>query len=149
MEDINDLILVNNQLDAQFFPYMFISILYMFRATMCSSSGESVCINATFDICHSMQVTVWYAGMDRTPCCSIHTCIPIGHLHRVTYTKCCIDTTDSPDDEHMVARNIQSIEINIHGKNCASGCLFTRITPRFKSKNRKINYLILKNAREI
>ena len=34
------IILVNNQLDEQFFLYMF--ILYMFRATMCSSSGESI-----------------------------------------------------------------------------------------------------------
>ena len=35
--------LVNNQLDAQFFlSYTFISILYMFRAAMCSSSGESI-----------------------------------------------------------------------------------------------------------
>jgi len=36
------IILENNQPDAQFFPYMFISILYMFRATTCSSSGESI-----------------------------------------------------------------------------------------------------------
>ena len=36
------LILVNNQLDAQFLLYIFISILYMFRATLCSSSGESI-----------------------------------------------------------------------------------------------------------
>jgi len=36
-------ILVNNQLDAQFFfSYLFIPILYMFRATKCSLSGESV-----------------------------------------------------------------------------------------------------------
>ena len=35
-------ILVNNQLDVQFLWYMFISILYMFRAPMCSSSGESI-----------------------------------------------------------------------------------------------------------
>jgi len=34
--------LVHNQLDAQFFFFMFISILYMFRAAMCSSSGESI-----------------------------------------------------------------------------------------------------------
>jgi len=34
---------VNNQHDAQlFFLYMFIPILYMFRATMCSSSGQSI-----------------------------------------------------------------------------------------------------------
>ena len=32
--------LVNNQLDANFCLYMFISILYMFRAFKCSSSGE-------------------------------------------------------------------------------------------------------------
>jgi hypothetical protein len=35
-------ILTNNQLDAQLFLYIFISILYMFRATLCSSSGESI-----------------------------------------------------------------------------------------------------------
>jgi len=33
------IILVGNQLDAQFFYDMFISILYMFQATMYSSSG--------------------------------------------------------------------------------------------------------------
>jgi hypothetical protein len=37
------IILVNDQLDAQFFFLIcFISILYMFRATSCSSSGESI-----------------------------------------------------------------------------------------------------------
>jgi hypothetical protein len=36
------IILVNDQLDAQLFFYMFISILYMFRATSCSSPGESI-----------------------------------------------------------------------------------------------------------
>jgi len=36
-------IFLNDQLDAQFFTvYMFIPILYMFRATKCSSSGESI-----------------------------------------------------------------------------------------------------------
>ena len=34
------------------------------------------------------------------------TCIPDGHLRRVTYTRCCIDTTDSPGDEHKVVRNM-------------------------------------------
>jgi len=36
------MILINNQLDAQFFSCMFISILYMFWAAMCPSSGESL-----------------------------------------------------------------------------------------------------------
>jgi hypothetical protein len=37
-----DITLVKDQLDAQFFFLMFISILYMFRATSCSSSEESI-----------------------------------------------------------------------------------------------------------
>jgi hypothetical protein len=36
------MILVNNQLDALFAMYLLISFLYMFRATQCSSSGESI-----------------------------------------------------------------------------------------------------------
>jgi hypothetical protein len=40
----------------------------------------------------------------------------VGSLHRVTYTRCCIDTTDSPDDEHKVDRNMYRIEINIYRK---------------------------------
>ena len=44
-------------------------------------------------------MTVWYADTYRT---AIHTCIPDGHLHRVTYARCRIDIIDSPDDEHLV-----------------------------------------------
>jgi len=43
-----------------------------------------------------MYVIAWYAGLDG----------PHGHLHRVTYTRGRIDTTDSPDDERLVARNM-------------------------------------------
>jgi len=48
------------------------------------------CINTTTGICHSVSVTVSCAG----------------HRHSVIYTRCCIDTIDSPDDEHEVARNM-------------------------------------------
>jgi hypothetical protein len=41
----------------------------------------------------------------------LETCSSI-HLRRVTYTKCRINTTDSPDDEHRGARNMQRIGIN-------------------------------------
>jgi hypothetical protein len=34
------------------------------------------------------------------------TCIPDGHLHRMTYTRCRIDKINSPDDEHMSAQNM-------------------------------------------
>jgi hypothetical protein len=35
----------------------------------------------------------------------------------VTYTRCCIDTIDSPDDEHKVAQNMYRIEINTYKRN--------------------------------
>jgi hypothetical protein len=47
---------------------------------------------------------------------SIQTYISDGHLHAVPYTRCCIDAIDSPDDEHMGARNMERIEINIREK---------------------------------
>jgi len=56
-------ILVNNKLDALFSMYLFMSLLYMFRATRCSSSGESNCINTSSGICHS----VWLPGMPVPP----------------------------------------------------------------------------------
>jgi len=64
--------------------YMSISILYMFRAFKCSSSGDSI-----VSIRHMVYVTLcrW-------------------HIHRVTHTRCRIDTIESPDDEHLNARNM-------------------------------------------
>jgi len=50
-------ILVNNQLDALFSMHLFISLLYIFRATQCSSSGESNFINTLSGICHLHRVT--------------------------------------------------------------------------------------------
>jgi len=57
-----------------------------------------------------------YVG-DRLVCrfgWSIQTCTLDGHLHRVTYTRCRINTIDSPDDEHRGARNMQRTGININ-----------------------------------
>ena len=36
--------------------------------------------------------------------------VPHGPLHTVTYTRGRIDTIDSPDDEHLAARNMYRIE---------------------------------------
>jgi len=63
--------LVNSKLYTLFSTYLFISLLYMFQATQCSSSGESNCI-------------VLYAGH--------MTGIPGSHLHRVIYTRWRINT---------------------------------------------------------
>jgi len=43
-------VLVNNQPDAPFSLYSFVSLLYMFRVTPCSSSGESNCVNTSSGI---------------------------------------------------------------------------------------------------
>ena len=43
-------VLVNNQTDAPFSIYSFVSLLYMLRVTPCSSSGESNCINTSSGI---------------------------------------------------------------------------------------------------
>jgi len=37
---------------------------------------------------------------------SVQTCTTDGHLHTVTYTRYRIDTVESPDDEHLNARNM-------------------------------------------
>jgi len=58
----------------------------------------------------------------------------------VTYTRGRIDTIDSPDDEHLVPRNMQRIGINKYKKkNCASSWLFTKIVIRctVKKKHKK------------
>ena len=51
----------------------------------------------------------WYMSLyvgDRVVCWFRWNCIPHGHLHTVTHTRGRIDTTDSPDDKHFVARNM-------------------------------------------
>jgi hypothetical protein len=50
-----------------------------------------------------------------------------GLPHRVTNTSCCIDTVISPNDGHIVARNMYRIEINIEEKLCTKLVLFTRL----------------------
>jgi hypothetical protein len=51
----------------------------------------------------------------------------------VTHTRRFIDTTDFPDDEREVARNMYRIEINIQEKICASSWSITRIIPRWQN----------------
>jgi len=79
---------------------MLISILYMFRATMCPSSGEFT-VSMRYLVYVTVWTTVWYTGWDEIP-----TCIPDRHPHRVTYTRYRTDTVNSPDDGRMVVRNL-------------------------------------------
>jgi hypothetical protein len=97
LKTCKSLIFLNNQLDTNSFSYMFISILCIFRAAICPSSGEFI-----VSIRHLVYVTLykWPFGVQ------VCTSTPNGHLQRVTYTRCRIDTINSPDDGHMAVRNL-------------------------------------------
>ena len=84
---------LNKQLDAEFFIR-----LCLFQSSTCfvhSSADHQESQLYHYDI----RYMSLYVG-DRL------VCIPDGHLHRVTYTVYLIDTIDSPDDEHVIARNM-------------------------------------------
>ena len=132
------------------FLYMFISILCMFRAYKCSSSGDSIVsirylvyvtpcrgpsgmqiwtipskpayqtvtyISGIYQIYWYNWISwwwalqcskhVWYAGLDG----SVQTCLPDGHLHSVTCTRFRTYTIESPDDEHLNARNMSGTQV--------------------------------------
>ena len=90
-----------------FYNTFIIIILYMFRATLCSSSGGQIVLIQHLVFCVS----------DRPVCrlrrSSFSTCTPDGRsLTEVKYyTRCCINTIWPPNDEHSVARNMLRIII--------------------------------------
>ena len=89
---------VNNQLDAQFF--------FLIRSFQFSTCFEQPC--AHHQESKFYQYDIWYMSLsigDRLRC-RLAVCIPDGHLHRVTYNRCRIDTIDSLDDENIAARNM-------------------------------------------
>ena len=49
-------------------------------------------------------------------CGNRQVCTLDAQLHTVTYTRCRINTNDSPDDEQSGVRNMQRIKINIYEK---------------------------------
>jgi hypothetical protein len=69
------------------FFYAFISIYNSLHvsSTSCSSSGEANCINTASDNSHSMLVAEMCAGWKKI-------CTHLGHQHRMTVTRGCIDT---------------------------------------------------------
>ena len=78
------------------------------------------CVHVTLGTCYSVWMTVWYAGWP--------PCIPDSHPHRITSTKCRMNAVVSPDDGHIVARNmwrlINILRMNILRINCAPSWLY-------------------------
>jgi len=101
----------------------------MFRAISCPSSGE-----ITVSMRHLVLVTSF-----------IPPCIPYSHSHRVTNTKCHIHTVISPDDGHIIARNMQRKEINILRKNCAPSWFYLQDYTRMNGQQQNItNFILIK-----
>jgi hypothetical protein len=113
------IILVNDQHDTQFF-----FLVCLFQSATCFEQPR-----AHHQENQLYQYNVWFMSLcvgDRLVCrsgrnflvrlSSFLTCKPDGLLHRVTYTRRCIDTIDSTDDEHEVARNMYRTEISIQEK---------------------------------
>ena len=84
------LFLVNDQRDAQIIFCVFISIYNSLHvsSTSCLSSGETNFINTASGNCHSMLVAEMCAGWKNL----LPTCTHLGHQHRMTVTRGCIDT---------------------------------------------------------
>jgi hypothetical protein len=79
----------------------------MFRAPLCSSSGESIVlirylVYLYVTLCRwPSSVQVW---MELS---SNQTCTLNCHIHRVTCTRCRINTIDSPDDEQRCSKDVE------------------------------------------
>jgi hypothetical protein len=84
-------ILVNDQIDAKFFFYVYFNSLHV-SSNLVLIIRRISCMNTTSGVCHSVY--------------ELPDLQTEGHLHRVTYTRCCIHTINSPDNEHGVARNM-------------------------------------------
>ena len=81
----------------------------------------------------------WILNKSKITIKLIQTCIPDCHVHRVAYTRCCIDTVNSPDDGHIAVWNMYIIEINIHEKElCVKLVIYKDYTGMHSQQNIKI-----------
>jgi hypothetical protein len=104
------LILVNDQLDAHF-----VFLICLFQSCTCFEQPRAHRQENQLYQYNVWFMSLWVGGrlVFRSGRISFLTCIPEGHLHRVTYSRHCIDTIDSSDDGYEVARNMYRIEISI------------------------------------
>ena len=88
----------------------FFLYIYLFQFSTCFEHSS-----AHHQEIQLYQYDIWYMSLYVGDCLvcrfghdlhSVQTCIPDGHLHRVTHTRYGIDTTESPDDEYLNAQNM-------------------------------------------
>jgi len=82
---------------------MFITVLYMFRATSCSSSGSQILLIQ--HLLSSLSISGRSLHRFRENCFSLNLCTGRS-LTEGDDTRCCINTLWPPDDEHDVTRNM-------------------------------------------
>jgi hypothetical protein len=108
------------------FLSMFISFLYMFPATV-PIIRRNNCICVTLGIRHSVWMTVWYPP-----------CIPDSHPHRVTNTKCRIDSYFYWWWAHSCPKHVE--KRNKHTKkNCAPSWPYLQDYTRMHGQQNKID----------
>jgi len=97
------MMLVNNQLDAQFFMYVYFYYLHVL------GSHVPVIRRIIISMWHLVYVTPgrWQSGMHTRQSPTQSDINQVSHWYN-----------NSPDDGHMAARNTYRIEINIHEKLC-------------------------------
>jgi len=74
-------------------------------------------------LCFCVTWYLLFCVDDCLVCRSLCYCIPDSHLHRITSTKCRINIVVSPDDGHIVARNMYRLT-NILRINCTPSRLY-------------------------
>ena len=102
------------------------------------------CVYTTLFTCYSVWITVWYAVWKENHEVFVPHCIPDSYPHRITSTKCRMNTVVSPDDGPIAARNMQRLtNINILRKNCVPIWYIYKIMQRCTVKKK---HIILQNA---
>jgi len=94
---------------------VYLSVSTYFRWLCAHHQEKQLCLSDTWYFLFRVD--------DCLVCRSICSCIPDSHPHRMTSTKCRINTVVSPDDGHIVAWNIQRLT-NILRINCAPSWLY-------------------------
>ena len=102
-----------------------LSLAYLFLVYLSTSAcfGRLCAHHQEKQLCSCNTWYLLFCVDDCLVCRSICSCTPDSHPHRITSMKCRINTVVSPDDGHIVARNMSRL-ISILRKNCPQSWLY-------------------------